>query len=201
MKCGEVIVKVKLSGVGYVPKKGSEGASGYDLCSVSDYELHYNSPILVSTGLFLEIPSGYEGQVRSRSGLASKGVFVLNSPGTIDSDYRGEVKVLLVSLNDTLSDYQIKAGDRIAQLVFCKLPLITLCPTKDLGITKRQDGGFGSTGIGSIKDKVGSGECCMSCEHFNSDFDGEGVCFKRDAIVLDTSICDLYEEIKNVLNK
>ncbi|MBP5642700.1 MAG: dUTP diphosphatase [Bacteroidales bacterium] len=100
---------------------------------------------LVPTGLFMEIPVGYEGQVRPRSGLAIKsGITVLNSPGTIDADYRGEVKVILINLSD--SDFVIKSGDRIAQLVIAKHEQPEVVEVQTLSETERGAGGFGHTG-------------------------------------------------------
>jgi dUTP pyrophosphatase len=100
---------------------------------------------LIPTGLFLEIPHGYEVQVRPRSGLAYKnGVTVLNAPGTIDADYRGEVGVLLVNLSN--EPFTIASGDRIAQLVVAKVEQIEWKPTSRLSETERGEGGFGSTG-------------------------------------------------------
>jgi dUTP pyrophosphatase len=100
---------------------------------------------LIPTGLFLEIPHGYEVQVRPRSGLAYKnGVTVLNAPGTIDADYRGEVGVLLVNLSN--EPFTIASGDRIAQLVAAKVEQIEWKPTSRLSETERGEGGFGSTG-------------------------------------------------------
>ena len=100
---------------------------------------------LIPTGLFLEIPHGYEVQVRPRSGLAYKnGVTVLNAPGTIDADYRGEVGVLLVNLSN--ESFTIVSGDRIAQLVVAKVEQIEWKPTNQLSETQRGEGGFGSTG-------------------------------------------------------
>ena len=100
---------------------------------------------LIATGLFLEIPHGYEVQVRPRSGLAYKnGVTVLNAPGTIDADYRGEVGVLLVNLSN--EPFTIASGDRIAQLVVAKVEQIDWKPTSRLSETERGEGGFGSTG-------------------------------------------------------
>lgn len=100
---------------------------------------------LIPTGLFLEIPHGYEVQVRPRSGLAYKnGVTVLNAPGTIDADYRGEVGVLLVNLSN--EPFTIASGDRIAQLVVAKVEQIIWKPTDQLSETLRGEGGFGSTG-------------------------------------------------------
>ena len=101
--------------------------------------------ILVPTGLFMEIPIGYEGQVRPRSGLAIKsGITVLNSPGTIDADYRGEVKVILINLSE--NDFVIKSGDRIAQLVIAKCEQIEVVNVQELSETERGAGGFGHTG-------------------------------------------------------
>lgn len=101
---------------------------------------------LVPTGLFMEIPVGYEGQVRPRSGLAIKsGITVLNSPGTIDADYRGEVKVILINLSD--ADFVIKSGDRIAQLVIAKHEQMEVVEVQALSETERGAGGFGHTGI------------------------------------------------------
>ena len=100
---------------------------------------------LVPTGLFMEIPVGYEGQVRPRSGLAIKsGITVLNSPGTIDADYRGEVKVILINLSD--ADFVIKSGDRIAQLVIAKHEQPEVVAVDTLSETERGAGGFGHTG-------------------------------------------------------
>ena len=100
---------------------------------------------LVPTGLYMEIPVGYEGQVRPRSGLAIKsGITVLNSPGTIDADYRGEVKVILINLSD--ADFVIKSGDRIAQLVISKHEQPEVIEVETLSETVRGTGGFGHTG-------------------------------------------------------
>jgi dUTP pyrophosphatase len=101
---------------------------------------------MVKTGVFLEIPAGLEGQVRSRSGLAYKNaVMVLNSPGTLDSDYRGEVGVILH--NASATPFDIKIGDRIAQLAFVPIVQVTWVKTEQLGATARGAGGFGSTGV------------------------------------------------------
>lgn len=101
--------------------------------------------VLVPTGLFMEIPVGYEGQVRPRSGLAIKsGITVLNSPGTIDADYRGEVKVIIINLSDV--DFVIKSGDRIAQLVIAKHEQMEVVEVETLSETERGAGGFGHTG-------------------------------------------------------
>ena len=101
---------------------------------------------LVKTGVFLEIPEGYEAQVRPRSGLAlKKGVTVLNSPGTIDADYRGEVGVILINLSN--EDFVIENGERIAQLVFAKVEQAQWLEVETLSETNRGEGGFGSTGV------------------------------------------------------
>ena len=100
---------------------------------------------LIPTGLFMEIPVGYEGQVRPRSGLAIKnGITVLNSPGTIDADYRGEVKVILINLSE--NDFAINSGDRIAQLVIAKCEQMEVVNVETLSETERGAGGFGHTG-------------------------------------------------------
>ncbi len=100
---------------------------------------------LVPTGLFMEIPEGYEGQVRPRSGLAIKnGITVLNTPGTIDADYRGEVKIILINLSDT--DFTINSGDRIAQIIFAKCEQMEVVNVETLSETERGAGGFGHTG-------------------------------------------------------
>ena len=102
--------------------------------------------VLVKTGVFIEIPEGYEAQVRPRSGLAlKKGITVLNSPGTIDADYRGEIGVILINLSN--EDFVIENGERIAQLVFSKVEQAQWIEVETLSETHRGEGGFGSTGI------------------------------------------------------
>jgi dUTP pyrophosphatase len=102
--------------------------------------------VLVKTGLFLEIPEGYEAQVRPRSGLAlKKGITVLNSPGTIDADYRGEVGVILINLSN--EDFTIEDGERIAQVVFAQVEQAEWINVETLTETERGEGGFGSTGV------------------------------------------------------
>lgn len=101
---------------------------------------------LVPTGLFIELPVGFEAQVRPRSGLAFKhGITVLNSPGTIDADYRGEIKVLLVNISET--PFEVVPGERIAQLVVAKHETIEWQPVETLSSTERGAGGYGSTGV------------------------------------------------------
>ena len=101
--------------------------------------------MLIPTGLFMEIPEGYEGQVRPRSGLAIKnGITVLNTPGTIDADYRGEVKIILINLSDT--DFVINSGERVAQIIFAKCEQMEVINVETLSETERGAGGFGHTG-------------------------------------------------------
>ena len=141
------IITVKFVGDSQ-PKFQSLGAAGCDVTSSEDVWVPKGGWALIPTGLFLEIPRGYECQVRSRSGLAAKeGVFVMNSPGTIDSDYRGEVKVILANMGK--SDFLVKKGDRIAQLVFAQVPTVIFSKIseRDMSSTKRSAGGFGSTGL------------------------------------------------------
>jgi len=128
-----------------LPKYATPGSAGLDLCADVGFELAPMARQLVPTGLALEIPVGFEGQVRPRSGLAVKhGVTVLNSPGTIDSDYRGEVQVCLVNLSAVL--FKAARGERIAQLVLAPVSQATLVEVTQLEATARGAGGFGSTG-------------------------------------------------------
>lgn len=130
-----------------LPAYQSEDAAGLDLLAAVEEPMTLQplGRALVPTGLALALPSGYEAQVRPRSGLAAKhGVTVLNSPGTIDADYRGEVKVILVNLSDT--PFTINRGERIAQMVVASVSRARLIETEALDATVRGSGGFGSTG-------------------------------------------------------
>jgi dUTP pyrophosphatase len=130
-----------------VPRYLSAGAAGLDLASAADQAITVapGARVAIPTGLAFEIPHGYEGQVRPRSGLARKaGVTVVNAPGTIDSDYRGEVQVLLVNLG--AAPYVIEPGDRVAQLVIAPVTVAELEETDALTDTTRGAGGFGHTG-------------------------------------------------------
>jgi dUTP pyrophosphatase len=122
-------------------------AAGMDLRAMTDEEVTIK-PMerkLIGTGLYMELPEGYEAQVRPRSGLAVKhGVTVLNSPGTIDADYRGEVGVILINLSD--SNFVINNGDRIAQLVIARHEKAELIETEEISLTGRGSGGFGHSG-------------------------------------------------------
>lgn len=130
-----------------LPQYATEFAAGLDVRANNDEPIVL-APLgraMVPTGLFLEIPSGYEVQVRPRSGLAAKkGVTVLNAPGTIDADYRGEVCVILVNLSD--AEFVIEKGERIAQLVLARHETIEWEETDALAASGRGEGGFGSTG-------------------------------------------------------
>lgn len=146
-----VEVKVALSGEypnAKIPKQQSANAAGMDLCSAVDFFLAPRSFGIVPTGLIFEIPTGYEGQIRPRSGLAAKnGITVLNAPGTIDSDYRGEVKVILV--NHSSQEWVFSPGDRIAQLVIAPVSAVSMVEVRvgELTGSERGTGGFGSTGV------------------------------------------------------
>jgi dUTP pyrophosphatase len=131
-----------------LPSQQSAGAAGFDIYARLDAPLAL-SPLeraAIPSGVALEIPPGYEGQVRPRSGLAkNKGVTVLNSPGTIDSDYRGEITVVLINLGK--EPVTIQNGDRIAQLVFSPVQNAVINVTDALSVTERDGKGFGSTGL------------------------------------------------------
>jgi len=130
-----------------LPKYETRASAGVDLKAVLEERIVLKplERTLVKTGLFLEIPEGYEAQVRPRSGLAlKKGITVLNSPGTIDADYRGEVGVILINLSN--EDFEINNGDRIAQMVFAKFDQAEWIDVEVLTETSRGEGGFGSTG-------------------------------------------------------
>ena len=128
-----------------LPAYQTADAAGMDLCTTIDFSLEPLERKLVPTGIRMEIPRGYEGQVRPRSGLALRhGIAMVNAPGTIDSDYRGEIGVLLVNLGQNRVEF--KGGDRVAQLVICPVIQASLKVVTELGETNRGSGGFGSTG-------------------------------------------------------
>ena len=130
-----------------LPAYATEGSAGMDLCA-HIHESVVLEPLerkLIPTGLFIELPTGYEAQIRPRSGLALKqGITCLNSPGTIDADYRGEIGVILINLSNEMQ--VIKTGDRIAQMVIAPVTQISWEPATELAPTNRGTGGFGSTG-------------------------------------------------------
>lgn len=131
-----------------LPEYTSPGSAGVDLRAAieADQIVEPGQRVQVPTGLVLELPTGWEGQVRPRSGLALRhGVTLLNTPGTIDSDYRGEVKVILVNLGQ--EGFRLSRGDRIAQLVVAPVSQVVLKETDSLASSDRGEGGFGSTGV------------------------------------------------------
>lgn len=142
-------VKVKvqiLNPITEMPKLATEGSAGFDLKSTETKTIYAGQRAVISTGLAMAIPRGYEGQVRPRSGMAAKsGITVLNSPGTIDSDYRAEVKVILYNAEAHMP-FEVKIGDRIAQMVIQAVPQVELELATSLDETERGSGGFGSTG-------------------------------------------------------
>lgn len=130
-----------------LPEYGTPGSAGMDLRAnlEAPVVLQTLERTLIPTGLFMELPEGYEAQVRPRSGLAIKqGLTCLNTPGTIDSDYRGEVKVILINLSQ--EPQTIQHGDRIAQMVVQTVQQVAWEPVAAIGSTQRSDGGFGHTG-------------------------------------------------------
>ncbi|MDR1471527.1 MAG: dUTP diphosphatase [Synergistaceae bacterium] len=129
-----------------LPEYATPGSAGMDLRASERAEIAPGERASVGTGICIEIPHGYEGQVRPRSGLALKhGVTLLNSPGTIDSDYRGEVRPILINLGNEI--FAIEPGDRIAQIVFAPVAQAAMSETDELSDSTRSTGGFGSTGI------------------------------------------------------
>ena len=144
------MLKVKVINKGHqpLPAYATAQSAGMDLRANIDapITLHPMERRLVPTGLHIALPAGYEAQVRPRSGLALKhGVTVLNTPGTVDADYRGEIMVLLVNFSDT--DFVINDGERIAQMVVARHEQVDFCLTDQLDDTERGEGGYGHTGV------------------------------------------------------
>ena len=150
-------VKILDNGFGLpLPKYETEGAAGLDLFAATKEDTKIIIPPrkaeMIPSGIAISVPSGYEAQIRPRSGLAAKnGITVLNSPGTIDSDYRGEILVMLI--NHSNKDFEILRGMRIAQMVVSKIEQFNLIPVDELDTTDRGKDGFGSTGISIKKDE------------------------------------------------
>lgn len=141
----EVTVRFKTAKDVVLPKYESSGSAGADVRSNENCTIKSNGWGIVSTGLFPEIPEGYEIQIRSRSGLAAKSaLFVLNSPGTIDSDYRGEIKIILANLSG--EPFKIARGDRIAQLIVSPVKRANFVEVSVISPTPRGEKGLGSTG-------------------------------------------------------
>ena len=129
-----------------IPKFAKEGDAGLDITAIDDHEIQPNQHLLVKTGLKMEIPQGYEAQVRPRSGLALKNkITVLNSPGTIDSGYRGEIGVIMMNHGD--ETFKVNKGDRIAQIVIAKHETPEIHEVEELEDSERGEGGYGSTGL------------------------------------------------------
>lgn len=143
-------IKVKIINKSHhpLPEYGTPGAAGLDVRAYlpeGSITLRPRQRALVPTGLFMQLPQGYECQIRPRSGLAlNHGLTVLNSPGTVDADYRGEIGVILVNLGDF--DFEIKDGERICQMVITKYSHVSWESVKELDRTVREDGAFGHTG-------------------------------------------------------
>ena len=142
-------MKLKIiSKSGVLPKYETEGAAGFDIRAYlkNDFILKSGERALVPTGLFFQIPKGYEAQVRARGGLAIRnGIGLVNGIGTVDSDYRGEIKVPLINWSN--EDFTIHNGDRIAQVVINKYEYVEFEITDKLSYTERGEGGFGHTGV------------------------------------------------------
>lgn len=129
-----------------LPSMATHGSSGYDLCASESVTIKAGEYEKVPTGIRISMPLGMEAQIRPRSGLAAKfGVTVLNAPGTIDSDYRGEICVILI--NHSKTDFVVEAGMRIAQMVFSHIVEVQFKEVEMLDDTQRGEGGFGSTGV------------------------------------------------------
>lgn len=142
----KILIK-RLSNKVSLPKYETSGSSGMDLAAHIDKNIYLEpgKSVIVTTGLFVEIPEGFEIQIRPRSGLAAKKkISVLNTPGTIDADYRGEIKVILINLGD--QKFIIEKGLRIAQMVVCPVVKAQLEEVNELNDTARGEDGFGSTG-------------------------------------------------------
>jgi dUTP pyrophosphatase len=143
-----ISVKIVAGPHARIPSYESAGAAGADLCACieTDMVIEQGKVALVPTGLYIEVPYGYEAQVRPRSGLALKhGITLLNTPGTIDSDYRGEVKVIMANLGS--EPFTVTHGMRIAQMIFAKVYKGEFTIAESLSSTERGGGGFGHTGV------------------------------------------------------
>jgi dUTP pyrophosphatase len=143
----EIEIKIINRSLNPLPEYATPGSSGMDIRAnlLEPKTLEIFERVLIPTGLFIEVPNGYEAQIRPRSGLAIKqGITCLNSPGTIDSDYRGEIKIILINLSG--EEQVIHPGDRIAQMIIQKIEKGILKEVKELVVTERNDGGFGHTG-------------------------------------------------------
>lgn len=140
------IVEVVLGEGATLPRYQTAGSAGMDVCSAEAFTLQPLERRLVKTGLRIAVPEGYEAQVRPRSGLALRhGIAMVNAPGTIDSDYRGEIGLILVNLGQDAVSFNV--GERVGQLVICPIARAELRVVENLDETERGQGGFGSTGV------------------------------------------------------
>ncbi len=147
----KVVKFKKLNKDAIIPDYAHKGDAGMDIYSIKDDIIEPLTWKLIPTGLACELPEGTEGQVRSKSGIALKnGVFVLNTPGTVDENYRGEIGVVLYNLN-TKEPFVIKKGQKIAQYVINAIEYVDTIEVEELDTTDRGEGGFGSTGLGKNK--------------------------------------------------
>lgn len=149
-------VKIINQSANPLPEYKTSGSAGVDICANLEQPLVIRplERCLVPTGLYVELPEGYEAQIRPRSGLAiHHGITCLNTPGTIDSDYRGEIKIILINLSD--KEYMLLPGDRIAQMVIARYQRVEFVEVDTLQETQRGTGGFGHTGISSIPSNEG----------------------------------------------
>ncbi len=140
-----------------LPARATPGAAGFDLAAAVDGEVEIapGARVLIPTGVSIAVPPGFEAQVRPRSGLALRhGIVLPNAPGTIDSDYRGELKVIVMNAGD--APFTVRRGDRIAQLVFGPVAQVEWDERAALDDTHRGDGGFGHTGVGGTRKGEGS---------------------------------------------
>ena len=137
----------KLSPEAITPTQGSPQAAGWDLYALEETIVRRNTSSMIKTGLAIAIPMGWEGQIRCRSSLGKRGMIMPNGIGTIDSDYRGELMVLATWIGEG-DEFTVQKGERVAQLLFSKVPTVKFVERKfeDLGVTQRGKGGFGSSG-------------------------------------------------------
>lgn len=146
MKNVDIRIK-KLTEEAIIPQYANDGDAGLDVCSIDDIEINPGQRKFIHTGLAIEIPEGFAGFMQPRSGLAIKhGISIVNTPGLIDSGYRGELKIILIN-TDKNEPFHISKGDRVAQLVIQEVPHINLIEVDDLNTSKRGEKGFGSSGI------------------------------------------------------
>ena len=147
MRTSLTVEFAKLSEEAKIPTQGSPQAAGWDLYALEETIVERRKSSMIKTGLAVAIPEGWEGQIRCRSSLGKKGMIMPNGIGTIDSDYRGELMVLATWIGEEES-FTVKAGERVAQLLFAPVPSVTIVETKydELGQTQRGKGGFGSSG-------------------------------------------------------